>query len=104
MEIVATEIIQSFGEDNLLGGAIYVSIIVFFIGLVQLSILTRHFFNIGYWIIASILPGVVLIAIIAIIHGQHLDWIIPAFAGFIVYFVFTGATLMWLLKPKVDSD
>ena len=99
-----TDIVQSFGENNLVGGTIYISIIVLFIGLVQLPLLSRHFYNIGYWIIASILPGAILISIIAIIHGQQLDWSIPALVGFLMYFICTGATLMWMLKPKIDTN
>ena len=95
-----TDIIKSFGENNLVGGTIYISIIVLLVGLVQLPLLSRRFYNIGYWILASILPGAVLISVISIINGQHLDWTIPAIVGFLVYFICTGATSMWILKPK----
>ena len=95
-----TDIVKSFGEDNLIGGTIYITIIVLFIGLVQLPLLRRYFYNIGYWILASIVPGAIIISVIAIIHGQDLDWTIPAIVGFIIYFICTGATLMWILKPK----
>ena len=95
-----TEIVESFGEDNLLGGAIIITTSMLFIGFVQLPLLRRQYANSGYWILASILPGVIIISFIAIIQGQDLDWIIPAVIGFFMYFICTGATLMWILKPK----
>ena len=95
-----TDIVGSFGEDNLLGGAIILTSIMLFIGFIQLPLLRRHFANSGYWIMASIMPGLIIITLIAIIHGQDLDWNLPAVIGFLMYFIFTGVTLMWILKPK----
>jgi len=95
-----TDIVESFGEGNLLGGAIILTTIMLFIGFVQLPLLRRHYANSGYWILASILPGAIIISLIAIFHGQDLDWIMPAIVGFFMYFIGSGATLMWILKPK----
>ena len=95
-----TDIVESFGEDNLLGGAIILTIILLFIGLVQLQLLSRHYSNSGYWILASILPGIIIIPIIAITRGYDLDWSLPSLFGFTMYFACTGITLMWILKAK----
>ena len=95
-----TDIVESFGEGNLLGGAIIITGFLLIVGFIQLPLLRRHYANSGYWILASILPGLLIISLIAIIHGQDLDWLLPGIIGFIIYFICTGATLMWILKPK----
>lgn len=77
----------------------------FMIGLLQWIILRRYFYKSVYWVIASTLGWGICMAInilwkVPFIKDSFWATVMVFAFGALLYGVITGATLMWILKPK----
>jgi len=90
----------SFWENNPLPHALIATIYGLLIGLIQLPLLRKHFFRSAFWIIASTLAWGVSILITAFRVTNDILLLITFILGILLYGAISGATLMWILKPK----
>jgi hypothetical protein len=75
------------------------------IGYLQWTILRRYFYRSVYWIIASALGWGICISInilwiVPFIRNSILATVMVFAFGALLYGAITGATLMWIIKPK----
>ena len=90
----------SFWENNPLPHAQIAAIYGLVIGLFQLLILRKHFTRSSFWILASALAWGVSILITAIKVTDDIFLLITFIIGILLYGLITGASLMWILKPR----
>ena len=90
----------AFWEANPLPHALIVTIYGLVIGLIQSPILRKHFSMSAIWIVASTIAWGVSILITAIKVSNDIFLLITFIVGILLYGLITGATLMWILKPK----
>ena len=90
----------SFWENNPLPHALIAAIYGLVIGLFQLLILRKHFTRSSFWILASALAWGVSILITAIKVTDDIFLLITFIIGILLYGLITGASLMWILKPR----
>ena len=65
-----------------------------------MPLLKKQYAGRVYWVIASTLAWGISILITAIDQDSELALLITFIIGAILYGAITGATLMWILKPK----
>ena len=70
------------------------------IGLIQLPMLKGYFSEVAYWIIASALAWGISILLTTIMHQSDMAVFITFVLGILLYGAITGATFIWLLRPK----
>lgn len=71
------------------------------IGLLQWTILRRHFYRSGYWVLASVLGWGICILMTFFVGLVNRDVSIFAFIpGALFYGAITGAAFMWILQKK----
>jgi hypothetical protein len=90
----------NFIEFNALAHALILAITGLIIGIIQMPILKKQYAGSVYWVIASTLAWGISILITAIDQDSELALLITFIIGAILYGAITGATLMWILKPK----
>lgn len=90
----------SFIENNPLPHALILAVTGLLTGLIQLPLLRKHYNGLGFWIIASTLGWGMSILLTAINPGNDIVLIVTFILGTFLYGSITGATLMWILKPK----
>jgi hypothetical protein len=90
----------NFIEFNALAHALILAITGLIIGIIQMPLLKKQYAGSVYWIIASTLAWGISILITAIDQEFELALLITFILGAILYGAITGATLMWILKPK----
>ncbi len=90
----------SFIEFNALAHALLLTITGFIIGIIQMPLLKKHYAGSAYWVMASTAAWGMSIFITAIDQNSELALLITFMIGAILYGAITGATLMWILKPK----
>jgi len=89
-----------FWESNPLAHALIATIYGLVIGLIQFPLMRKYFFNGALWIVASTIAWGVSILITAIKAQNDIFLLITFIIGTLLYGLITGATLMWILKPK----
>lgn len=97
----------SFIEFNALAHALLLAITGLIIGIIQMPLLKKQYAGSVNWVIASTLAWGISILITAIDQDSELALLITFIIGAILYGAITGATLMWILKPKkqkLDQD
>ena len=90
----------NFIESNVLAHALLLAITGLIIGIIQMPLLKKQYAGRVYWVIASTLAWGTSILITAIDQDSELALLITFIIGAILYGAITGATLMWILKPK----
>jgi len=90
----------NFIEFNALAHALILAITGLIIGIIQMPLLKKQYAGSVYWVIASTLAWGISILITAIDQDSELALLITFIIGAILYGAITGATLMWILKPK----
>jgi len=90
----------NFWENNPLPHALITAIYGLVIGLIQVQLLKNHFTKSTIWIAASTLAWGVSILIISIKVTNDLFLFVTFILGLLLFGAITGATLMWILKPK----
>lgn len=90
----------SFIENNPLPHALILAVTGLLTGLIQLPLLRKHYSRLVFWIVASTLAWGVSILITAINPENDIVLIVTFILGTLLYGAITGATLMWVLKPK----
>lgn len=90
----------AFWENNPLQHALIVTIYGFVIGLIQFPLLRKNFSRGAFWILASTLAWGASILITAIKVQDDLALLITLIIGFMLYGIVTGASLLWILKPR----
>ena len=90
----------SFIENNPLPHALIAAIYGLIIGIIQLPLLRKHFSGSIFWIITSTIAWGVSILITAIDTGSEKGLLLLFILGALLYGAITGATLMWILRPK----
>ena len=90
----------NFIEFNALAHALILAITGLIIGIIQMPLLKKQYAGSVYWVVASTLAWGISILITAIDQDFELALLITFILGAILYGAITGATLMWILKPK----
>jgi len=90
----------NFIEFNALAHALILAMTGLIIGIIQMPLLKKHFAGAAYWVVASTLAWGISILITAIDQESELSLLITFIIGSILYGAITGATLLWILKPK----
>ena len=90
----------SFIEFNALAHALILAITGLLIGMIQLPLLRKHYSGSVYWVIASTLAWGISILITVIDQESELALLITFIIGAFLYGAITGATLMWIMRPK----
>ena len=90
----------NFIEFNALAHALLLAITGLIIGIIQMPFLKKNYAGNVYWVIASTVAWGISILITAIDQDSELALLITFIIGAILYGAITGATLMWILKPK----
>ena len=90
----------AFWEANPLPHALIATIYGLAIGLIQFPIIRKHFSKGAIWIVASTMAWGISILITAIKVQNDIFLLITFIIGTLLYGLITGATLMWILKPK----
>ncbi len=90
----------SFVENNPLPHALITTLYGLLIGLIQFSLLRKHFFGSAFWIVANTLAWEISILITAINVTNDFMLLITFVLGTILHGAITGATLLWILQPK----
>ena len=90
----------NFIEFNALAHALILAITGLIIGIIQMPFLKKNYAGNVYWVIASTVAWGISILITAIDQDFELTLLITFIIGAILYGAITGATLMWILKPK----
>jgi hypothetical protein len=90
----------NFIEFNALAHALILAITGLIIGIIQMPLLKKQYAGSVYWVVASTLAWGISILITAIDQDFGLALLITFILGAILYGAITGATLMWILKPK----
>jgi len=87
-------------EGDSLGHSLVLSITGLMTGIIQFPLLIKHFKRSAYWIAASTVAWGISILLSAIDTGSEIGVLLFLILGILLYGALTGATLMWILKPK----
>jgi hypothetical protein len=90
----------SFIEGDSMGHTIILASTGLLIGLIQLPILKKHYSGVFYWVFASTLAWGVSVLTTAIGQESEILLLITFILGALLYGAITGATLIWILKPR----
>jgi hypothetical protein len=89
-----------FWENNPLPHTLIATIYGLVIGIIQYPIIRKHFYKGSYWIMANTLAWGISIFITAINITNDMFLLINFIIGILLFGAVTGATLLWILKPK----
>jgi hypothetical protein len=90
----------SFIEGNPLPHAFILAVTGLLIGLIQIPLLSKHFCRVASWIVASTLAWGVSVLITILGQQSEIGLIATFLLGTLFYGSITGATLVWIFKPK----
>ena len=90
----------SFWENNPLPHALIAGIYGLVIGIIQLPFLEKHFYKSTFWVLASTLAWGLSILITVINVTNDIFLLVTFILGTLLYGAISGASLMWILKPR----
>lgn len=90
----------NFVEGNPLAHSLIMAMSGLLIGLIQIPFLKIHSYGKAYWVLASTLAWGLSVLVTSIDHGNEISLLINFVIGAIIYGSITGATLLWILKPR----